>query len=335
MATAELDSAYRVLGSDGKPRPDFHWDDPNDTRDVVDVLREEGVRFDTNGAADPSQRITAAELDVLIAEPDDESLTEDETVATELVGREKWDWERYVSELNVPGDRVDTARALVELVSEAIAERQLPWKPVFRKGYVAFQRPGQYNTLVVDLYWRKAPRLAIKVPADPAELSLVSPYPDLEESWYADEREWGWTVNPLDDLPNVSAAVEIARRYHTDTGATPPAAANNASIRDQLVAGLTPDQIYAAAGEDRAAWLTAIEEEARLKGELDALDPTPENVAHLRDEGHLRWERISARVFGDARRIGDAQRLYDEARGEGAAKRSYTGRGRRFPDMND
>jgi hypothetical protein len=35
-------------------------------RNVTDVLKQDGVRFDANGAADPSQRITAAELAPLI-----------------------------------------------------------------------------------------------------------------------------------------------------------------------------------------------------------------------------------------------------------------------------
>lgn len=57
--TPGLDNAYRVLGSDGKPRPDFHWDNPSDSRNVIDVLNADGVRFDDDGAADPSQRISA------------------------------------------------------------------------------------------------------------------------------------------------------------------------------------------------------------------------------------------------------------------------------------
>jgi Protein of unknown function (DUF1524) len=36
--TPGLDNGYRVLGSDGKPRPDFRWDSPDDTRDVFRVL---------------------------------------------------------------------------------------------------------------------------------------------------------------------------------------------------------------------------------------------------------------------------------------------------------
>jgi hypothetical protein len=76
-----------VLGSDGKPRPDFRWDNPDDTRDVTDVLREDGVRFDANGAADPSQRITAAELPSLIEVLDDDAMEAGRP--TELVGQQE------------------------------------------------------------------------------------------------------------------------------------------------------------------------------------------------------------------------------------------------------
>jgi alkylated DNA nucleotide flippase Atl1 len=64
--TPSLANAYRVLGGSGTPRPHFHWDDPADDRDVTDVLRAEGIAFDEGGAADPEQRITAAELVELI-----------------------------------------------------------------------------------------------------------------------------------------------------------------------------------------------------------------------------------------------------------------------------
>jgi hypothetical protein len=105
-------------------------------------------------------------------------------------------------------------------------------------------------------------------------------------------------------------------------------------VRQQLADGLTPDQIYKATGEKRATYLLAIEEEARAEGEFAAFPATPEGVATLRDERHFRWERIAARVFGDARRTGEAKALYDQERGEGASRQSYTGRGRRFPEMD-
>jgi hypothetical protein len=105
-------------------------------------------------------------------------------------------------------------------------------------------------------------------------------------------------------------------------------------VRDGIRAGLTPDQIYTRNGKRRAIYLAGIIEEARVAGEVGKFDPTPENVALLRDRHGHRWERIAVRVFGDPRRTREAMDLYDEARGQkGAAQESYTGRGRRFPKM--
>lgn len=104
-------------------------------------------------------------------------------------------------------------------------------------------------------------------------------------------------------------------------------------MREQLRSGLTPDQVYTAMGAKRVYWLTAIEEEARLENELAAFPASPESIAALRDERQLRWERIAARVFGDARRVADVRSLYDQAHRPDASTRSYTGRGRRFPEM--
>jgi hypothetical protein len=133
------------------------------------------------------------------------------------VGRQEWDWERYASELAIPNERLAAGRKLVNLLTEVITEKDLPWKPVFRKGYVAFQRSGSYNTLVVDMYWRKAPRFAVKLPDSPEALSLASPYPNLAETWTEDDREWGWTVGPFDVIPDLRPAVEIAERFHPAT----------------------------------------------------------------------------------------------------------------------
>ncbi len=330
--TPGLDNGYRVLGSDGKPRPDFHWDNPDDTRDVIGVLTEDGVRFHVNGAADMSQRITAAELSSQIDVLDDDDIESADSPPAGLIGQQEWDWERYAVELGLPDERLDVGRQLVSLLSEAIAERNLPWKPVFRKGYVAFQRRGGYNTMIVDVSWRKAPRFAIKLPGKPKALTVVSPYPDLEETWYEDEREWGWTLGPLDIIPDLRPAIEIAERFQPSAD---PAidGVDREQVREQLRSGLTPGQVYHAMGAKRVYWLTALEEEARLENELAAYPASPQSVAELRDESQLRWERIAARVFGDARRVEEVRSLYDEAHGPGASSRSYTGRGRRFPEM--
>ena len=331
-STPSLGNAYRVLCADGRPRPDFRWNTPGDVRNVADVLKQDGVRFDASGAADPSQQITAAELSALIEVLDDDALEGDDSPPAELVGQQEWDWDRYSVEMGLPDDRLAVGRKLVNLIGEAIAERNLSWQAVFRKGYVAFQRSGGYNTLLVDVFWRKTPRLAIKLPDSPAALSLANPYPGLEETWYEDEREWSWTLGPLDVIPDLRPAVEIAERFHPAAGPTIDAP-DREQVREQLRSGLTPDQVYTAMGAKRVHWLTAIEEEARLENELAAFPASPESITALRDERQLRWERIAARVFGDARRVADVRSLYDQAHGPEASARSYTGRGRRFPEM--
>jgi len=186
-------------------------------RNVIDVLKEDGVRFGANGAAHPPQLITAAGLSSLIEVLDDDAIEASDGPPTELVGQQEWRWDRY-AELGIRDERLAIGRELVNMLSEAIAVRNLPWQAVFRKGYVAFQRCGGYNSLVVDMFWRKALRLAVKLPDSAAVLSLVSPYPQMEETWYGDEREWGWTLDPLDVPPDARLAVEIAERFHPSIG---------------------------------------------------------------------------------------------------------------------
>lgn len=62
----DCDNAWRVLGADGRPRPNFKWSDPADARTQEEVLDAEGVRF-RNGAADQTQRLAPAELNTLIS----------------------------------------------------------------------------------------------------------------------------------------------------------------------------------------------------------------------------------------------------------------------------
>jgi hypothetical protein len=105
---------------------------------------------------------------------------------------------------------------------------------------------------------------------------------------------------------------------------------DRAAIRKQVLQGLGPDQI---ARGDREVHHAVLEEQARLAGELGTFEPTAENVSLLRDERKLRWEAIAVRIFGGVHRVDEVRALYDELHGEGAARRSYTGRGRRFPAM--
>ncbi len=67
-----------------------------------------------------------------------------------------WTWTAYQERLRIPEERLAIGKLLVEGLHGAITEQDLPWQPVFRKGYVAFQRAGGYNVVLVNLYWNKA-----------------------------------------------------------------------------------------------------------------------------------------------------------------------------------
>ncbi|QXC60785.1 MGMT family protein [Aquihabitans sp. G128] len=54
-------NAQRVLGSDGRPRPNFAWSDPTDRRTQREALEGEGVTF-SDGRASTRQRLAPSEL---------------------------------------------------------------------------------------------------------------------------------------------------------------------------------------------------------------------------------------------------------------------------------
>jgi alkylated DNA nucleotide flippase Atl1 len=66
-------NAYRVLASNGSVSEDFRWADPDDPRDVRDVLIAEKIEFDRHGCAAEDQRISAEELSALIEESEDQA----------------------------------------------------------------------------------------------------------------------------------------------------------------------------------------------------------------------------------------------------------------------
>lgn len=58
----DCENAYRVLGADRRPRANFTWTDPTETRTCREALEQEGVTFSSAGAADPAQRVSAEQL---------------------------------------------------------------------------------------------------------------------------------------------------------------------------------------------------------------------------------------------------------------------------------
>jgi alkylated DNA nucleotide flippase Atl1 len=58
----ECENAHRVLGTDGRVRPNFAWADPSDDRKPEDLLRAEGVEV-KDGVVGAAHRLTPAELE--------------------------------------------------------------------------------------------------------------------------------------------------------------------------------------------------------------------------------------------------------------------------------
>jgi alkylated DNA nucleotide flippase Atl1 len=62
----ECPNAWRVLGGDGRPRPNFKWSDLTDTRTQEQALVGEGISF-MAGGAEPAKRLGPAELSRLLS----------------------------------------------------------------------------------------------------------------------------------------------------------------------------------------------------------------------------------------------------------------------------
>ena len=58
----DCQNAWRVLGVDGRPRKNFKWSDPGETRSCREVLESEGVTFSSSGSAEPARRLGPDDL---------------------------------------------------------------------------------------------------------------------------------------------------------------------------------------------------------------------------------------------------------------------------------
>jgi hypothetical protein len=125
----------------------------------------------------------------------------------------EWNWERYAVEMRIPLERLTVAKRLVEGVSAAIAD-QHAWQPMYRKGYVAFQRAGGYNVLRVDMFGEFT-RLFVKLPSPPSELELDHLFPELQSVALEEYREWGWRIPTIDAIPDLDRVVEVAAKFNT------------------------------------------------------------------------------------------------------------------------
>ena len=141
--------------------------------------------------------------------------------------RREWSWEAYRDEQGIPAEKLETAKACFAKIDAALRERGLDWQPVFRQGYFGFQRPGGYHVIVVDLRPRM-PFVSVKLPDPPAQLGLENPYPDLEQTWDGEHRQWGWSVPDAASVPDLGVAIDFSRPHQPESGPMrPPSDAAN------------------------------------------------------------------------------------------------------------
>ncbi|GGU11409.1 GmrSD restriction endonuclease domain-containing protein [Actinomadura citrea] len=69
LGSVQVANAHRVLTAERRPSPNFRWPDPDDDRNVLDVLVDDGIKLDDNGRADPAQHVSAHELAALLDLP--------------------------------------------------------------------------------------------------------------------------------------------------------------------------------------------------------------------------------------------------------------------------
>lgn len=135
-----------------------------------------------------------------------------------VVDSSEWNWERYETDLHVPPDRLAIAKALAAGLQSAAAAVDPSWTIVFRKGYLALQRPGWSNVAVIDPHYYSTTKFSVRVPDVPSVLGLESPYPGLSTRWYAGHCEWAWFIPDLASLPDPALALHLAAPFHRSGG---------------------------------------------------------------------------------------------------------------------
>jgi hypothetical protein len=127
-----------------------------------------------------------------------------------------WTWDAY--EERLPPERVAVARRLFEQITRYVEQHQLPWTPVLRSSWLGYQRAGGFYVPVIHLRSERPIDFCVKIAEDPERLALTNPYPLLRSAWHAGSREWQWEVTTIDDVPDVSKAIDISRNYQPESG---------------------------------------------------------------------------------------------------------------------
>lgn len=129
-------------------------------------------------------------------------------------------WEMYANAYTP--DRIALARELYRRIESYIADRELDWQPALRSYYFGFKRAGGYYVPSVVFHTEKPIQFNIKVPDDPARLKLEDPYPALESYWDGANRQWCWYVPSLEQVPDLTKALDISAGFQPESGPMPP-----------------------------------------------------------------------------------------------------------------
>ena len=164
--------------------------------------------------------------------------------------RAAWTWEDFRRAL--PKPQFDVAQALARELDAAIAQRGLDWKPEFRRSAIAYQRPGGYTVVLIELAAETPVRLAIKLPDAPRALGIGDPYPDLLDDWNQTTHQWSWQVVSPDAVPEVERAIEIVQQYHPASGPMTAGPAEEANGQAALAPRAAQRLIRARAGPRRS-----------------------------------------------------------------------------------
>jgi len=115
----------------------------------------------------------------------------------------EWTWDAYASRYS--SEQLAVARCLFDRLSAYVEEHNLPWTPALRYSWLGFKRRGDYYVPVIKLRVEKPMDFAVKLPANPKQLGLVNPYPDLKDSWDEHSKEWSWAIASVDLVPDVAS----------------------------------------------------------------------------------------------------------------------------------
>ena len=106
---------------------------------------------------------------------------------------------------------VAIARALTDRIEAYLAARaDLAWVPYQRSYYLMWKCDGK--VVVGVTFWKsKAVIFGVRYPREPLLDGHANPYDPLLAKWNPRDRQWMWTIDSIDEVPDVAPALDLAR----------------------------------------------------------------------------------------------------------------------------